>query len=126
MEGLFRNARAPQTRHADPWLVDLRPGLPFGAGFVLAAAPKVPAIRPQVQGVFPHGAQRGTQVEVSIKGKDLHNTREIRFVSPKLKAEILHVRPQSRSRPLASGSFDRARKARFPSHRSAWLNHRLV
>ena len=58
---------------------------------VVAAAPKVPAIRPQVQGVFPHGAQRGTQVEVSIKGKDLHNTSEIRFLSPKLRAEIVHA-----------------------------------
>ena len=58
---------------------------------VLAGAPKVPAIRPQVQGVFPHGAQRGTQVEVTIKGKDLHNTSEIRFVSPKLRAEIVHA-----------------------------------
>jgi len=58
---------------------------------VVAAAPKVPAIRPQVQGVFPHGAQRGTQVEVTIKGKDLHNTSEIRFISPKLRAEIVHA-----------------------------------
>jgi len=57
---------------------------------MLPAAPKVPSIRPQVQGVFPHGAQRGTQVEVAIKGKDLQDTREIRFVSTKLKAEILH------------------------------------
>jgi len=57
---------------------------------VLPAAPKVPAIRPQVQGVFPHGAQRGTAVEVVIKGKDLQDTHEIRFVSAKLKAEILN------------------------------------
>jgi pre-peptidase len=57
---------------------------------VLSAAPKVPAIRPQVQGVFPHGARRGTEVEVDIKGKDLQDTREIRFVSSKLRAEILH------------------------------------
>jgi Bacterial pre-peptidase C-terminal domain len=57
---------------------------------VLPAAPKIPAIRPQVQGVFPHGAQRGTQVEVAIKGKDLQDTREIRFFSSKLKAEIFH------------------------------------
>src|SRR5262245_52250228 len=56
---------------------------------LLPAAPKVPAIRPQVQGMFPHGARRGTEVEVAIKGKDLQDTREIRFVNSKLKAEIL-------------------------------------
>lgn len=58
---------------------------------LLSAASKTPSIRPQIQGVYPHGAQRGTELEVTIRGKDLQYTSEIRFASPKLKAEILEV-----------------------------------
>lgn len=56
----------------------------------LQGASKIPPpTRPQVQGVFPRGAQRGTQVEVAIRGRDLHNASEIRFITSKLRAEIL-------------------------------------
>jgi len=55
------------------------------------ADPKIPSIRPAIQGVFPRGAQRGTEVEVAIRGRDLQNASEVRFVSPKLRGRILQA-----------------------------------
>ncbi len=68
------------------WIVCILAALP-----AFPADSKIPLIRPQVQGVFPRGAQRGTEAEVTIRGKELQNTSEIRFVTPKLKAEILQA-----------------------------------
>lgn len=56
---------------------------------VSQATSELPSIRPQVRGVFPRGAPRGSELTVTIRGKDLQNAREIRFVTPKLRAEIL-------------------------------------
>jgi hypothetical protein len=55
----------------------------------LQAEPKIPPTRPAVQGVFPHGAQRGTDLDVTIRGVNLQKASEIRFVSPKLRAEVV-------------------------------------
>ncbi len=52
---------------------------------------KVPLTRPQIRGIFPHGAQRGTDVDVTIRGSDLQNASEIRFATPKLTAQIVSV-----------------------------------
>ena len=52
---------------------------------------KVPPTRPQIRGIFPHGAQRGTDVDVSIRGSDFQNASEIRFSTPKLTAQIVSV-----------------------------------
>src|SRR5262249_34451045 len=38
-----------------------------------------------------HGGQRGTDVEVTIRGARLENTSEIRFATPKMSAAILKV-----------------------------------
>ena len=65
------------------WLLALAPAL-------LAESP-IPSIRPAVNGVFPHGGQQGTSVEITIRGADLQDTFEIRFVTPKLHAEILEA-----------------------------------
>jgi len=54
-----------------------------------AAQTKIPPIWPQIQGAFPRGGQNGTDVQVTLKGRNLQNTREIRFRSPKLKATVL-------------------------------------
>src|SRR6266567_3902394 len=54
-------------------------------------APKLPPIRPEVQGVFPHGGQRGTDVELHIRGKNLQGATAILFATPKLSATILSV-----------------------------------
>ena len=55
------------------------------------AAPRIPPIRPEIQGVFPHGGQRGTDVDLTIRGRNLENASEIRFASPGLTARILEV-----------------------------------
>ena len=55
------------------------------------AAPRIPPIRPEVQGVFPHGGQRGTDVDLTIRGRNFENASEIRFASPDLTARILEV-----------------------------------
>src|SRR6266568_2102614 len=52
-------------------------------------APKMPPIRPEVLGVFPHGGQRGTDVELLIRGKNLQNTTQILFATPRLSATAL-------------------------------------
>jgi hypothetical protein len=52
---------------------------------------KVPPTRPQIRGIFPHGAQRGTDVDVAIRGSDFQNASEIRFSTPKLTAQIVSV-----------------------------------
>jgi hypothetical protein len=63
------------------WLLALTPAL-------LAETP-LPSIRPAVNGVFPHGGQQGTSVEITIRGSDLQQASEIRFATPKLHGEIL-------------------------------------
>ena len=63
------------------WLLALTPAL-------LAESP-IPSIRPAVNGVFPHGGQQGTSVEITIRGADLQDTSEIRFATPRLHADIL-------------------------------------
>ena len=65
------------------WLLALTPA-------VLAESP-IPSIRPSVNGVFPHGGRQGTSVEITIRGADLQDTSEIRFATPKLRAEILQA-----------------------------------
>jgi hypothetical protein len=52
-------------------------------------AQQLPAIRPKVNGVFPHGAQRGTDVEITIRGSNLQGASEIHFLTPKLRANIV-------------------------------------
>jgi hypothetical protein len=59
-------------------------GLAFGA-------PNMPPIRPEVLGVFPHGGQRGTDVDLLIRGKNLQNTTQILFATPHMSATVLGV-----------------------------------
>lgn len=56
---------------------------------LLAAEAKVPPIWPQIQGEFPRGAQRGTAVEVTLKGRNLQDAKSVAFVSGKLKGTVL-------------------------------------
>ena len=53
--------------------------------------PKIPPVRPDVQGVVPHGAQRGTDVEVTIRGRNFQNATEILFASGNIRTTMLHV-----------------------------------
>src|SRR5499426_2869710 len=57
----------------------------------LLAAQHMPPTRPEIRGIFPHGGQRGTNVRITIRGSHLENTSEIRFATPKIKAELLAV-----------------------------------
>src|SRR5437867_6249459 len=54
-------------------------------------APKIPPIRPEVLGVFPHGGQRGTDVDLLIRGKNLQGATQILFATSNLSAAILSV-----------------------------------
>lgn len=59
-------------------------------GFALTLAEvKVPPIWPQIDGVFPRGGQRGTEVKITVTGKNLQNTREILAKSHKLTLKVL-------------------------------------
>ncbi len=53
------------------------------------AQTKIPPIWPQIEGTFPRGGQRGKEIRISIKGKNLQNTRELLFHSAKLNAKVL-------------------------------------
>ncbi len=57
----------------------------------LVQGQKMPPTRPQIRGIFPHGAQRGTDIDVTIRGSDFQNASEIRFSTPKLMAQIVSV-----------------------------------
>src|SRR5438876_2267474 len=57
----------------------------------LLAAQQMPPTRPEIRGIFPHGGQRGTDVKITIRGSHLQNTSEIRFATPKMKAELVTV-----------------------------------
>src|SRR4051794_4399770 len=61
----------------------------------LLAAQQIPPTRPDIRGIFPHGGQRGTDVEVTIRGSHLENTSEIRFATPKLTAALIKVEHNS-------------------------------
>ncbi|MGI8992596.1 MAG: PPC domain-containing protein [Bryobacteraceae bacterium] len=53
------------------------------------AETKIPPIWPRIEGVFPAGGQRGTEVRITLTGKNLQNAREILFKSPKLRAKVV-------------------------------------
>lgn len=57
------------------------------------AQTKIPPVWPQVQGTFPRGGQRGTEVQVTLKGRNLQGAQEIRFRSPKLQARVVSSDP---------------------------------
>src|SRR5258708_12613557 len=50
-------------------------------------APNMPPVSPEVLGVFPHGGQRGTDVDLLIRGKNLNPT-PILFATPPLSATL--------------------------------------
>ena len=49
----------------------------------------LPEVAPVVQSVMPAGAQRGTSVEVEIRGRNLNDATEIGFAREDIQAEIL-------------------------------------
>lgn len=69
------------ARHALAWALLI--GVP---GF---AETKVPPLNPQITGTFPRGGQRGTDVEITISGRNLQNATGIRFSSAKLNGTVL-------------------------------------
>lgn len=58
----------------------------------LAETP-VPPINPSITGTFPHGGQRGQDIEVTLQGRNLQSTQSIHFKSPKLRATVLSSDP---------------------------------
>ena len=53
-----------------------------------AGEDKLPDLAPQVRSVYPGGGQRGQIVEITIKGRFLNDTQQIRFSRPDLVAEL--------------------------------------
>lgn len=49
----------------------------------------LPDLGPQVISVFPLGARQGETLEIQILGRNLNDTRDIAFVRPDIKAELL-------------------------------------
>src|SRR5436190_22810568 len=68
----------------------LLPGLLGLAG--VGFGQSMPATRPSVRGLFPHGAQRGTDAEITIRGKNLQDATGIRFATPRITGQLLEVR----------------------------------
>jgi len=60
----------------------------FGVASALSAETAVPPIWPQLQGIFPNGAQRGTEVKVTLRGRNLQDANEIVFHSPKVTGRV--------------------------------------
>jgi hypothetical protein len=71
--------------------MQIRRGWLFGLLPVCLAAQQMPPTRPDIEGISPHGAQRGTLVDVTIRGSNLENASRIEFATPKIQAEIRKV-----------------------------------
>jgi hypothetical protein len=56
---------------------------------VALAESQVPPINPSITGTFPHGGQRGQEIEVTLQGRNLQNTQSIYFKSAKLQATVV-------------------------------------
>jgi len=63
----------------------------LGCAASILGAPKIPAIYPQIQGTSPHGAQRGSEVEVTIRGRNLQGATTVLFATPKIEASVLEA-----------------------------------
>ena len=72
-----------------PMISSSRLLLVAAAAIPLVAQQAVPPIWPQIQGIFPGGGQRGTEVAVSLKGRNLQGSKEVIFQSSKLKAKVV-------------------------------------
>jgi hypothetical protein len=60
---------------------------------VATAETIIPPIWPQLQGMFPLGARRGTQVAVTLRGSNLQDARDIVFRSGKLQGRVTKATP---------------------------------
>lgn len=58
-------------------------------GTLALAEVKIPPIHPQITGTSPRGGQRGSEVDVVLQGRNLQNTKEVRFQSPKISATVV-------------------------------------
>jgi hypothetical protein len=65
----------------------------IGFAATLAAEVKVPPIWPQITGTFPRGGQRGTEVAVTIRGRNLQDSKGIVFRSAKLNGRVVSSDP---------------------------------
>jgi hypothetical protein len=53
---------------------------------------QLPKVRPSISGLFPHGGQRGTDVEITIRGNHLQDASAIHFMTPRLRAEVIDAK----------------------------------
>ena len=64
-------------------------------GEVEAVSAGTPTLAPRLSSVIPQGGQRGSQVVVTIEGKNLLGTSEVRFADAGLSAKILSTTAQT-------------------------------
>lgn len=65
----------------------------YGLALLAAAETAVPPIWPQLQGIFPGGARRGSEVKITLKGRNLQDANAIVFRSGKLKGRVTKSTP---------------------------------
>lgn len=65
-------------------------GLAWGLAACLPGA-EFPSIEPVVQGVFPRGLQRGTSVEIELRGRNLEGLREAWVSGGEVRGEVLEA-----------------------------------
>ena len=94
-------------------------------GAAIFAEVKVPPIHPQITGTFPRGGQRGTEVQVTLQGRNLQDTTAILFKTKKLTATVLRSNPYSVTATIRIACRGRAWTARPASHRQTRNGHQL-
>src|SRR5947209_698441 len=63
-------------------------GVLFGVAAAVFAETAVPRIWPQLQSIFPNGGRQGTEVIVTLKGRNLQDANKIAFHSPELTGRV--------------------------------------
>src|SRR6478672_588835 len=61
----------------------------LAANAVAALDPDLPSAAPVVNGIFPHGAQRGTSSMVKLSGQNLQNAESVEFAGKGVRAEVV-------------------------------------
>jgi hypothetical protein len=61
-------------------------------GYIALSAQSMPPTQPIVRGLFPHGAQRGADVEITVRWQEPAGRACLRFAAPGLSGQILEAR----------------------------------
>ena len=85
------------------------------------AAPKIPPTRPEILSVLPHGGQRGSNVDLLIRGRNLQGASHILSDTPRLSADILSLEHNAiRARFHLDASLEPGRRHDFRIVAAHW------